>query len=402
MKDLYQQDLVEMIERESRNFQIWTIGFPSHPDFAEAYELLWNEFGPHGGMERIEAVRSFLLEDPYEPTAAGTFMRYFLLVAKDDRGNILGARDGVVLLNQAYDSELVVVFLSHIVMKPEARGTVLSYWMRIAPVELAMQYVNDLASMGKITVPAPDNPGRHYGMKVNLAAEMEYFAPDDPISLQRILFYGRGGFDAINPRYFPYRQPDFRDPEVIRATGNQPVPFMMLLRRMGRERQASIPTDEARAVMRLLYDDFATHCLPEHLEGSLDAVLQQLETRQDRGSIELLPCPPARATFTAFAPSSATPPSPGTTPASPTPSRGWAAAWSRRSRPTRATSKTSSRRSPMRSRCATARSTPAATRTSSGSRERSTGGGERFGFRTGRRHLPRTPTCLRAARCGRS
>lgn len=291
MKDLYQQDLVEMIERESRNFQIWTIGFPSHPDFAEAYELLWNEFGPHGGMERIEAVRSFLLEDPYEPTAAGTFMRYFLLVAKDDRGNILGARDGVVLLNQAYDSELVVVFLSHIVMKPEARGTVLSYWMRIAPVELAMQYVNDLASMGKITVPAPDNPGRHYGMKVNLAAEMEYFAPDDPISLQRILFYGRGGFDAINPRYFPYRQPDFRDPEVIRATGNQPVPFMMLLRRMGRERQASIPTDEARAVMRLLYDDFATHCLPEHLEGSLDAVLQQLETRQDRGSIELLPLP---------------------------------------------------------------------------------------------------------------
>ncbi len=291
MKDLYQQDLVEMIERESRNFQVWTIGFPSHPDFAEAYELLWNEFGPHGGMERIEAVKSFLLEDPYEPTAGGTFMRYFLLVAKDDRGNLLGARDGVILLNPAYDSELVVVFLSHIVMKPEARGTVLSYWMRIAPVELAMQYVSELASMGKIKVPAPDLPGKHYGMRVNLAAEMEYFAPDDPISLQRILFYGRGGFDAINPRYFPYRQPDFRDPDVIRSTGNQPVPFMMLLRRMGREREASIPTDEARAVMRLLYDDFATHCLPEHLEGSLSAVLEQLETRKDRGNIELLPLP---------------------------------------------------------------------------------------------------------------
>jgi hypothetical protein len=291
MKDLYQQDLVEMIERESRNFQLWTIGFPSHPDFAEAYELLWNEFGPHGGMERIEAVRSFLLEDPYEPTSAGTYMRYFLLVAKDEQGKLLGARDGVILLNQSYDAELVVCFLSHIVMKPEARGTVLSYWMRIAPVELAMQYVHDLHTMGKIKVPAPDSPGRHYGMKVNLAAEMEYFAPDDPISLQRILFYGRGGFDAINPRYFPYRQPDFRDPDVIRATGNQPVPFMMLLRRMGRERQATIPTEEASAVMRLLYDDFATHCLPEHLEGSLAAVLQQLETRADRGNIELLPLP---------------------------------------------------------------------------------------------------------------
>jgi hypothetical protein len=291
MKDLYQQDLVEMIERESRTFQIWSIGFPSHPDFAEAYELLWNEFGPHGGMERIEAVKSFLLEDPYEPTAAGTFMRYFLLVAKDEKGTILGARDGVVLLNQEYDESLVVVFLSHIVIKPEARGTVLSYWMRIAPVELALKYVAELSTTGKIKVPAPDQPGRHYGMRVNLAAEMEYFAPDDPISLQRILFYGRGGFDAINPRYFPYRQPDFRDPEVIRATGNQPVPYMMLLRRIGRERQATIPTEEARAVMRLLYDDFATHCLPEHLEGGLAAVLGQLETREDRGRIELLPLP---------------------------------------------------------------------------------------------------------------
>ncbi len=291
MKDLYQQDLVEMIERETRTFQVWSIGFPSHPDFAEAYELLWNEFGPHGGMERIEAVKSFLLEDPYEPTPAGGYMRYFLLVAKDAEGRLLGARDGVLLLNQSYDPDLLVVFLSHIVMKPEARGTVLSYWLRIAPVELAVQYLADLQSMGKIKVPAPDQPARYFGMQIDLAAEMEYFAPDDPISLQRILFYGRGGFDAINPRYFPYRQPDFRDPELIRTTGNQPVPFMMLLRRLGRERQAAIPTEEARAVMRLLYDDFATHCSPENLQDSLDAVLARLGTRESRGSIELLPLP---------------------------------------------------------------------------------------------------------------
>ena len=291
MKDLYHQDLVEMIERETRNFQVWSIGFPSHPDFQAAYELLWNEFGPHGGMERIEAVKSFLLEDPYEPTASGTFMRYFLLVAKDHAGNLLGARDGVLLLNQSYDPDLLVVFLSHIVMKPEARGTVLSYWLRIAPVELAVSYLSDLLAMGKIKVPAPDQPSKNFGMRIDLAAEMEYFSPEDPISLQRILFYGRGGFDAINPRYFPYRQPDFRDPDVIRETGNQPVPFMVLLRRLGRERQATIPTEEARAVMRLLYDDFATHCLPENLEGALEAVIGKLGTREARGTVDLLPLP---------------------------------------------------------------------------------------------------------------
>ena len=76
---------------------------------------------------------------------------------------------------------------------------------------------------------------------------MEYFSPDDRLSLQRILFYGRGGFDAIDPRHFPYRQPDFRDPELIKVTQNTPVPFMLLLRRMGRERQARLPIDEASA-----------------------------------------------------------------------------------------------------------------------------------------------------------
>ena len=58
-------------------------------------------------------------------------------------------------------------------------------------------------------------------MRVDLAAETEFFSPEDKLSLQRILFYGRGGFDAVNPRHFPYLQPDFREPEEIRATGNR-------------------------------------------------------------------------------------------------------------------------------------------------------------------------------------
>ena len=142
-------------------------------------------------------------------------------------------------------------------MLPEARGTVLTYWLRIAPLDLAVSYLHTLHQRGKIVLPAPDAPGKYFGMRVDLAAEMEYFSPEDRLSLQRILFYGRGGFDAIDPRHFPYRQPDFRDPELIAKTGDQPVPFMLLLRRVGREREARLPIDEAGAVMQLLYDDFA-------------------------------------------------------------------------------------------------------------------------------------------------
>ena len=133
------------------------------------------------------------------------------------------------------------------------------------------------------TLPLPDQPGKYFGVQLNLAAEMEYFSPDDRLSLQRILFYGRGGFDVIDPRHFPYRQPDFRDPAVIQATGNTPVPFMLLLRRMGRERQARLPIDEARAVMRLLYDEFACFCTPEFLQNSLDIVLQRLDGAARQG-----------------------------------------------------------------------------------------------------------------------
>jgi hypothetical protein len=130
-------------------------------------------------------------------------------------------------------------------------------------------------------------------MRIDLAAEMEYFDPAERLSLQRILFYGRGGFDVIDPRHFPYRQPDFRDPALIAETGDRPAPFMLLLRRIGREREARLPLVEARAVMRLLYDDFATFCEPQHLASSLDVVMARLAEREAGGKtdVALLPMP---------------------------------------------------------------------------------------------------------------
>ena len=292
LSDLYHQDVVEMIERETRRYELWSIESPGHHDFKTAYKLLWDAFGPSGEMEREEAIQRFLKDDSYEPTPSGTFIRYFLLVAKDRDGNIRGVRDGSVLVNPGYAPDLCVVYLSHIYMVPEARGTVLSYWLRIAPMEIAIQYLKDLQALGKITVPLPDAPGKNFGMRIDLAAEMEYFSPEDRISWQRILFYGRGGFDAIDPRHFPYLQPDFRSPEVVKQTGDRPLPFMLLLRRMGREKQAVLPIDEARTVMRLLYDDFACHCAPDTLATSLQLVLDRLEERAKLAAfVKLLPLP---------------------------------------------------------------------------------------------------------------
>ena len=293
LKDLYQQDIVEMIERESRRYEFIDIAHPDHPDFVRAYRILYDTFGPQGEMEPEHTIRRFLLDDAYEALPSGTFIRYFLIVAKDRDGNLRGVRDGSVIYNPQWAPDLCNVYLSHIYVLPEARGTVLTYWLRIAPVELAIEYLFQLQQRGLVNLPQPDAPGKYFGVKLNLAAEMEYFSPDDRLSLQRILFYGRGGFDVIDPRHFPYRQPDFRDAAVIEATGNRPVPFMLLLRRMGRERQARLPIEEARVTMRLLYDEFACFCTPEFLQNSLDIVLQRLEERREKGKpdVELLPLP---------------------------------------------------------------------------------------------------------------
>jgi hypothetical protein len=294
LKDLYAQDVVEMIERETRKYELESIEHPSHPDFKRAFQVLWDGFGAAGEMESEAVIRKMMLDDSMAPLPSGTYARYFLVVARDRAtGSIRGVRDGRVLVNPAYDPNLCLVYLSHIFMLPEARGTVLTYWLRIAPLDLAVTYLNALHQRGRIALPAPDAPERYFGMRVDLAAETEYFSPEDKLSLQRILFYGRGGFDVIDPRHFPYRQPDFRSPELIARTGDRPVPFMLLLRRVGREREARLPIDEARAAIRLLYDDFATFCEPTHLATSLDVVLGRLEERRAKGKndVALLPLP---------------------------------------------------------------------------------------------------------------
>src|SRR5512134_3301687 len=140
LKDLYSQDVVEMIERETRKYEVEAIEHPDHPDFQEAFQILWEEFGESGEMEPESVIREMMLEDPTVPMQpSGSFARFFMLVARDRAsGAIRGVRDGRVLVNQKYAPDLCVVYLSHIFMLPEARGTVLTYWLRIAPLDLAV------------------------------------------------------------------------------------------------------------------------------------------------------------------------------------------------------------------------------------------------------------------------
>src|SRR5262245_6065313 len=73
LKDLYSQDVVEMIERETRKYEVESIEHPDHPDFQSAYQVLWDGFGAAGEMESEAVVRRMLLDDPLEPLPSGSY-----------------------------------------------------------------------------------------------------------------------------------------------------------------------------------------------------------------------------------------------------------------------------------------------------------------------------------------
>ena len=227
-------------------------------------------------MEPIDAIRGFLHDDAYEPIAVGHL--HPLLPARREgprRQRSAASATARCSYNPAYAPDLVRRLpVAHLHAARGARhGALLLAAHRAGRARDAVP-APTCTRAARIALPAPDAPGRNFGMRLDLAAEMEYFSPEDRLSLQRILFYGRGGFDVDQPAALPLPAARLPRPEEIRATGNTPVPFMMLLRRMGRERQATLPIDEARAMMRLLYDDFAFLCAPEFLENSLDVVLE--------------------------------------------------------------------------------------------------------------------------------
>ena len=76
LKDLYAQDVVEMIERETRKYELESIESPEHPDFPRAFQVLWDAFGASGEMEPESVIREMMLEDPTVPMLGGSYAHH--------------------------------------------------------------------------------------------------------------------------------------------------------------------------------------------------------------------------------------------------------------------------------------------------------------------------------------
>lgn len=215
-----------------------------HSLFEKAYAALWAEFGATHEMEPREVIAGRF--------AAGDRFRYEMIVARSG-DSIAAIRD----LTAIWSEGEVVVHLSHLFVAPEWRRTGLAGWMRAVP---------------GISARALASGHGHPDAAVTLVGEMEYDDGCDPRPSVRLTAYERAGFQKIDPRAVHYFQPDFRAPSVIDAAGGaRPLPFQLIIRRVGHETESTITGAEVRRLVRALYAMYGAQFRPQDMaHPSLD------------------------------------------------------------------------------------------------------------------------------------
>lgn len=234
-------------------FSIERIDSDSHALFPSVYERLWNEFGERGEMERADVLADRLAWRPGRTNdrTPGHAFSYEMLAVRSG-GDIVAVRDHTVILAPPADGE-VVVHLSHVLVEPAMRGRGLAAWLRAMPIATAR---NVCAAWS----------GKASERGVTLVAEME---PDDGSGdvRRRLRSYARAGFRMVDPLSTDYSQPDFRHPDEIDATSARPVPLCLVVRRVGREHENTIPATGLRTIVDGLYAMFSMHVRPDHMAG---------------------------------------------------------------------------------------------------------------------------------------
>jgi GNAT superfamily N-acetyltransferase len=253
-------------------FTLSSVPSAAHPDFDAAYTLLDAEFGDRGELERREVLAEWLTQR-LAPPEAPCHIQYFLIIVRDQGGEIAGVRDCYVT-NDPENINRCVVYLAHVLVTPAYRRSGVASLLRTAPIALA-----ELTTLSR--------GGLSSLWDIILAGEMEPLQPESAASLVRLVAYGRSGFWAIPPQELPYCQPDFRDLEALQVPP-KPIPLLAVIRYVGKEERGEIQRWVAEAFVRRLYGVFSRSCRPQDLQPAFAHSLAALPARQ---TLSLLPLP---------------------------------------------------------------------------------------------------------------
>lgn len=224
------------------------------PLFVEAYYALWSYFSGANEIESAEVLsRRLALNE--QALWSSPAMCYDLVLFRAG-GSVAAVCDHTAVA----DEFGVVVHVSHILIDPAWRRTGLGGWIRALPIQTARRC---LAEAG---LPAE--------LPITLVAEVEYpYGSDERAA--RLRSFERAGFLKIDPAMIDYHQPDFRPMEVIDATGGPlPLPFQLLIRRVGRENATHVTGAEARWFVEQLYRVYGR----DFREWDMAVVYRQLES----------------------------------------------------------------------------------------------------------------------------
>lgn len=234
-------------------FEVHLIRSSSHHLFDESYRKLWDEFGSHGGMEARQVIVDRLHWNPARPI--GPWSLLYRMIAVSYQQRVVAVRDCSAICNREAAPDEVVVHLSHVLVDREYRGSGLAAWMRAFPVQVARAGHAAAGGGG--------------AARLTLVAEMEYPTPHDPMSYKRLASYEGAGFVKIDPAAVRYFQPDFRDPQEIDSGGGPvPLPYQLVVWRVGREEEREITGGEVRRLVQSLYAMYGQSFRPEDMEAA--------------------------------------------------------------------------------------------------------------------------------------
>jgi len=226
---------------------------PHHPLFEPLYARLWREFGPRGEMETRAVIADRLGWRPQQPVNHHALL--YEMVAARRGAAIVGLRDHTAIVpcppHRRDHPGQVIVHLSHVIVEPPLRGSGLSGWLRALPIQA-----------GRECAAAAGEPPRQ---RTTLVAEMEHPDGVSPMIMARLRSYERAGFLAIDPDEVHYVQPDFRPAADIERSAVQPVPLLLVVRRVGRESERTISGTEVREIVQALYTMFGVHVRADHM-----------------------------------------------------------------------------------------------------------------------------------------
>jgi hypothetical protein len=206
------------------------------PNFPEAFDILWQEFGASGEMETRDVIARRLARGSASPSS-GCVFEYELLLVKRGK-EFVAVRDHTVILCPQHG--MAVVHMSHNFVAPPWRRSGISGWMRALPVGTAR------AILAKRHLPAT--------WPIYLVAEMEHSDPANEARSIRLKAYERSGYRKVDPAAVDYFQPDFRPPGEIDASGGpRPLPLSLMVREVARSQLDSLPAATVQRIIACLY-----------------------------------------------------------------------------------------------------------------------------------------------------